>query len=136
MDDIKALTNTLKYAILFSMSKLSLVLLIIFCFMSPVFAKDTVQTNDGIYEGKIFSYSDGVVQIRSKGVEYSVRREKNAEFYGDYVRYKSSPIIGKIISTNCRLVFVDLYDVIFELPSQTRVKLHRYRIKDLVINAY
>ena len=118
------------------MIRILTVLIIFFASFAPVFALVTVQTKDATYEGKIFSYTDGVIQIKQKGIEYSLKREKNAEFYGDYIRYKTRPFIGEIVSTNCRLVFVDLFDVIFETPSKTRVKIHRYRVKDIVINAY
>ncbi len=111
----------------------TLILLIFVSFM-PVFAKDTVQTKDNIITGKIHSYVDGLIKINKNGIEYTFNRSKNIDYYGDFVQYKPKPVTRELIDAYCRVVYVDVYKVVFETPS-ARIQVPRYRVKNVVLNA-
>ena len=100
----------------------------------PSFAKDEVITKNGSLSGKITAYSDGLFHFRSNGSVQSYVREKNSDFYGDYIMYKKSPIGRGIIETYCRIVFIDEFKVIYKTQN-SRVEVLRYRVKNIVLNA-
>ena len=111
----------------------TIILIVMFSFM-PAFAKDTVQTGDMILTGKIFSYVDGLIKINKDGMEYTFTRSKNIDYFGDFVQYKEKPTKRALTDVYCRVVYIDLYKVVFELPS-ARIQLPRYRVKNIVLNA-
>ncbi len=109
------------------------ILLILFSFL-PVYAKDTVQTSDMLLTGKISSYVDGLVKINKNGMEYTFTRSKNIDYFGDFVQYRENPFKKALTDANCRVIYIDLYKVVFELPT-SRIQVPRYRVKNIVLNA-
>lgn len=109
-------------------------ILLIFISITPVLAKDTVQTKDTILTGKIFSYVDGLIKINKSGMEYTFTRSKNIDYFGDFIQYKEKPLARKLTDANCRVIYIDLYKVVFEIPS-ARIQVPRYRVKNIVLNA-
>lgn len=110
-------------------------ILFLFLFtLAPVFARDVVNLKTGAVEGKITALSDGIIHYKTGGVEFSVTRTKNNEFFGDYIKYIDRPYYGTTVETNCRVIFVDLFNVSFETPN-AMVTVPRYRVKAMLINA-
>lgn len=134
MKYINFLTKSLKYDILCFMRILYAILLMFFVTSAPSFAGDEVQRAGSVLEGKITAYSDGLINLRSGGVDYSFVRSKNHDFYGDYIIYRERPILGGSVQTNCRISFIDKFYVIFETP-EARIQVPRYRVSTLILNA-
>ncbi len=133
MYEIKILTKHINYAILLFMKKFFLLFYLLFSTVSVSFALDTVQSKDSSLEGKIFSYSDGLIQIRCKGVEYKITRSKKSDYFGDYIKYRNNPLSSDVVETYGRLSFVDLYTVVFLTPD-SRITIPRYRVQALILD--
>ena len=101
----------------------------------PVFARDEVQKGGDSTVGKITAYSDGLIQIRKGGVDYSFVREKNDDFYSDFISYRERPIMGGRVDVNCRVLFIDNYYVIFKTSDTNKIQVPRYRVYAIVLNA-
>lgn len=109
-------------------------ILCLFLTLAPAFAKDTVQTSDTIVTGRIFSYVDGLIKINKDGMEYTFTRSKNIDYFEDFVQYKNKPLAKQLTDVYCRVIYIDLYKVVFETPS-VRIQVPRYRVKNVVLNA-
>lgn len=115
--------------------RILITVLFLLCFTSiPSLAKDEVMVEGKTIEGKITAYADGLIQVRNNGVQQSIHRSKNSEFFGDYIIYKATPIKGGVVETYCRIVFIDRFKVIYTTP-RTRVEVPKYRVKNIVLNA-
>lgn len=110
-------------------------ILFLFLFtLAPVFARDVINLKTGAVEGKVTALSDGLIQYKTGGVEFSVTRAKDGNFFGDYIKYIDRPYYGSTVEANCRVTFVDMFNVSFETP-EAKVKVPRYRVKAMLINA-
>ena len=134
MDDIKFLTKKAKYDIL-SVMKIFYSLILLFLISAlPACAVDDVYVKGKLTSGKIFAYSDGLIQIKSGGVDYSFVREKKNDYFGDSITYRERPIRGGVVTANCRIIYVDRYYVIFKTEF-AQLQVPRYRVSSIVINA-
>lgn len=101
----------------------------------PACAKDDIYYKGNLTTGKIFAYSDGLIQIQSGGVSYSFVRSKNSDYYGDKIVYRERPILGGTVSTNCRILFIDRFYVVYKTEHSERIEVPRYRVSSIVLNA-
>ncbi len=97
------------------------------------FAKDSVYANGKEYTGKIETYSDGLIQIESNGVSLSFARAKKNDYYGDYITYRERPIKGGVVQTNCRILYIDRFYVVY-LTENSKAQVPRYRVSSIIIN--
>lgn len=111
-----------------------LVLILMFFTLAPSFARDVVYSGGETYEGKISSLSGGLIQFKRGGVQHSVNRTRGPEYFGDYIKYRTSPLGERTLEVSCRVEFVDFFTIIFQTPD-ARVQIPRYRVTSLVVNA-
>ncbi len=130
----KILTKKSKYDIL-SCMKFRAILLFLFLFsVMPVFALDVVETEGTSYRGKILAYTDGLIRIKSDGTEKTIIRSRNADFFGDYIKYTSNLFTANTIEQNCRISFIDTFYVDF-ISKDAMFHIPRYRVKLVVLDA-
>ena len=111
------------------------ILFIIFSFIIlPSFATDEVHANGSSLSGRIQAVTDGLIQISSGGVDYSVVRSKKDDFFGDYISYRKYPILGGYEKTACRIIYVDRFYVIFKTEN-SKIQVPRYGVTDMVLDA-
>lgn len=110
--------------------------LILFLFVSilPSFAVDDVYHKGNLTSGKIFAYSDGLIQLRAGGMDYSFVRAVRDDFYGDVITYRERPIRGGVVSKNCRIIYIDRFYVTFKTEG-AMTEIPRYRVSSIVLNA-
>ena len=128
------LPKTKSCAILCFMRVLCLFLALLIFTVLPSCAKDEVHKGNTVLSGKIFTYSDGLILISSKGVDYSYVRSKDDNYYGDYISYRERPIRGGTASLNCRVAYVDRYYVTF-MTENSKITVPRYRVHTLFLDA-
>ena len=134
MDDIKFLTKKAKYGILSVMKIFYSLILLFMISILPACAVDDVYAKGKLTSGKIFAYSEGLIQIRSGGIDHSFVREKRNDYFGDSITYRERPIRGGVVTANCRIVYVDRYYVTFRTETGL-LQIPRYRVSSIVINA-
>ena len=131
---MKLLTKSRKHDILYFM-RIFYGLFLLFCLtILPAFAADEVRSASSSLSGKIISYSDGLIKMTSNGVVHSFIREKNDDFYGDYLSYRTRPIKGGRTDVYCRVLFIDDNYVIYKTKAESRVQVPRYRVSTLVLS--
>ena len=131
---IKFLTKTIKYDILSGMKIFYSLILLFLISMLPACAVDDVYVKGKLTSGRIFTYSEGLIQIKSGGIDYSFSREKRNDYFGDSVTYRERPIAGGVVTANCRIIYVDRHYVIFKTEN-AQLQVPRYRVSSIIINA-
>ena len=102
--------------------------------LSAAFA-DTLNLPTERLTGKFYAVSDGLIVLDQKGVKKNyIRVENITDSFPDYISYTTSPILGSLESTPCRIVFLDTWVVKFKLPNSSTIEIPRYRVIDLEIN--
>lgn len=116
------------------LKKISVSFFIFILTLSTAFA-DTLNLPTESLTGKFYAVSDGLIVLDQKGVKKNyIRIENITDSYPDYISYTTSPILGTVENTPCRVVFLDTWVVKFKLPNSSIIEIPRYRVKDLEIN--
>lgn len=101
----------------------------------PSFAADVLNLPNQSIKGKFEAVSDGLIQIKQKGVSKTyIRKDNPFDIYADYISYTVSPFSKELQSGPCKVIFLDTFNLKIKLPNSSSIEIPRYRVKDLEIN--
>ncbi len=101
----------------------------------PSFAADVLNLPNQSIKGKFEMISDGLIQIKEKGISKTyIRKDNPFDIYADYISYTASPFSKELQSGPCKVILLDTFNLTIKLPDSSSIKIPRYRVKDLEIN--